>query len=99
METQRRPSFVSLGRVSEEHIEDNLDACPMEGLDHFLELQRLLTYPSRTALGGFRRRKGDGIVAPVIPEWLVCVRIGAYRLVPIEFLRRHEFHGCHPPVP
>ena len=72
-ETERRPQFVSLGRVIEDHVQDHLDARLMEGLDHFLELQRLLAHASRTAVGRFWRTEDDGIVAPVFPEWLpVC---------------------------
>ena len=76
-ETERRPQFVSLRRVIEHHVQDHFDARHVKGPDHFLELQLLLTHASRTAVGSFGRKEGHGIVAPVIPEWLACLRIDA----------------------
>ena len=88
-ETQCRPLFISLGRMIEDHVQEYLDARPMEGLDHFLEFQFLLTRSSRTAIGSFRREEGHGIVAPVIPERLTGLRIDAWHLAFIEFLHGH----------
>lgn len=56
-ETQGRPQFVSFRRVREHDIQDHFDTGMMERPDHFLELQFLLTQTSRTAVGGFRRKR------------------------------------------
>ena len=79
-ETERRPQFVSLRRVIEHHVQNHFDAGLMKGPDHFLELQLLLAQASRTAVGSFRRKEGHGIVSPVIPERLACLRIAARHL-------------------
>src|SRR5437879_13282714 len=84
-ETECRPLFVSLGRVSEHHVQEHLDARPMEGLDHFPDFQLLLTHMSRTAIGSFWRKEGHGIVAPVVPAWLAGWRITAFPSLFIVF--------------
>ena len=37
-EAERRPGLIALGRVVEHHVEDDLDARPVQGLDHVAKL-------------------------------------------------------------
>ena len=49
--TQRRTEVVALGGVVEHHVEHDLQACAVQGVDHRLELARPArrAVPARTA--------------------------------------------------
>ena len=51
--------------------------------------------PPRTAVGSFGRKENHGIVSPVIPERLACLRIPARDGSFIELLHGHQFHSGH----
>ena len=71
---KRRAEMIALGRMVVYHVQDDLDAGGMEGLDHGLEF-------ADQAVGGiahFRGKKADGVISPVIFEPLVH-EIGDHR--------------------
>ena len=80
----------------EHHVQDHFDAGLVKGADHFLELHRLLAQTSRIAVGGFGRTEEHGIVSPVIPEQLICLRIPARHRSFIKLLHGHQLHRRHP---
>ena len=94
-ETERRSQFVSLCRMIEHHVQNHFDAGAVKGPDHFLELQLLLTQTSRVAIGSFGRKERCGIVSPVVPQRLPCLRITARDRSFIELLHGHQFHSGH----
>ena len=60
------PSLVALGGVVEHHVEDHLDAGPVQGLDHVAELvHRAERVPAR-AVRRVRGEERDRLVAPVV---------------------------------
>ena len=95
-ETERRPQFVSLRRMIEHDVKDHFDSGIVKNPNHFLELQLLLAQTSGAAVGSFGRKEGHGIVSPVIPERLTCLRILARHRSFIELLHGHQFHSGHP---
>ena len=94
-ETERRPQLVSLRRMIEHHVQNHFDAGLVKCLDHFLELQLLPAQTCRTAVGSFGRKVRHGIIAPVIFEPLIGLRIPARDRIFIELLHRHQFHRRH----
>ncbi len=70
-ERKRRPQAVPLGGMVIDHVENHLDARPVEILHHLLELADLLL---RIAGGGIFRMGGEeaeGVVTPIIAQLLV----------------------------
>ena len=94
-EAQRRSQFVSLRRMIEHHVQNHFDASLVKGPDHFLEFQLLLPQTSRTAVGSFGRKERYGIVSPVVPQRLTCLRIAARHRSFIKLLHGHQFHSSH----
>ena len=60
--------MVALGRVVVDHVEDDLDARGVEGLDHPLELLHLLAALARRGVAVVRRQEADRVVAPVVAQ-------------------------------
>jgi hypothetical protein len=79
------PEVVALGGVVVDHVEDDLDAGPVQVADHRLELQHLLAAAAAGAVGVVRREETDGVVAPVVGQALLDQR----RVVD-ELVHRHE---------
>jgi hypothetical protein len=68
----RGSQFIVLSRVVQDDVQDHFNAGAMKGLNHLLELLNLLTVQSSNAVGLLRSKKGDGIIAPVVLEFLSC---------------------------
>src|SRR3984885_4013363 len=66
LERQGRAEFVALGGVVVDHVQDDLDAGRVQGLDHRLELGHLLAAEAGGGAGVVRGEEADGVVAPVI---------------------------------
>ena len=77
LERQHRAEVVALGGVVVDHVEDHLDARPVQGLDHALELAHLLAADAGRRVAGVRREVADRRVAPVVGE----PAVGQERLV------------------
>ena len=86
-ETQRRPGVVAFGGVVEDHVENDLDARPMQRLDHVAELvngtQRILA----RAVALVRRKERDRRVSPVVDE-------PGRSILDIVLKYRHELDGA-----
>ena len=65
-EAERRAVLVALAGVVVDHVEDDLDAGLVEGLDHLLELAHLLA--GLGGVGRLGREEGERRVAPVVPQ-------------------------------
>jgi hypothetical protein len=94
----RRAPFVPLRGVVEHHIEDDLDAGLVEGLDHLLELANL---PAPVVVVGVEPvwgHEGRRVVAPVVAQRLAGVRVDAVQLVLVELLDGHQLDGRDPEV-
>ena len=62
------PVVVALGGVVEHHVEDDLDARPVEGLHHVAELVHRAERVAARAVGRVRREEGDRLVTPVVDQ-------------------------------
>ncbi len=65
---QHRPEVVALGGVVVDDVEDDLDAGPVQRLDHPLELADLCAALARGGVAGVRGEETHGAVAPVVGE-------------------------------
>ena len=63
--------FVALAGVVVDHVEDDLDARGMEGLDHLLELADLAAAVADGAVARHGGEVAEGVVAPVVAQALV----------------------------
>jgi len=88
LEAQRRPFFVALGRVVEDHVEDHLDARPVQGLHHLLELADLVPGPVAGGVAPVRGEQRHRIVAPVVGP----PRPVAEAVEDGELVHGHELH-------
>ena len=68
LEGQHRAQVVALGGVVVDDVEDHLDARPVQGLDHALELAHLLAADAGRRVARVRRQVADRGVAPVVGE-------------------------------
>ena len=90
-EGQRRAEVIALGGVVVDHVEDDLDAGPVQRLHHGLELRHLLPAAAR---GGEARIGGeiaDRVVAPVVREASIDQVLGRDRV-----MHRKELDRGHP---
>ncbi len=58
--------MISFAGVVVDNVEDDLDAGCVQGLDHLLELDNLLSLVAAGAVPGHGREEAEGVVAPVI---------------------------------
>ena len=65
-ETERRPRVIALGGVVEHHVEDDLDARPVEGFHHVPELIDGAERVAARAIGRVRREEGHRLITPVV---------------------------------
>src|SRR4030095_9930493 len=63
---ERRPRPAALSRVVEDHIEDDLQARAVQGLDHLAKLVERAERVFAQAVAGVRREEGDRLIAPVV---------------------------------
>ncbi len=83
--------MVALRRVVVDHVEDHLDAGPVHGLDHGLELLHLLAVRRAGRVVGVRREERQGVVAPVVAQALLQQRVVLHELV-----HGHQLDRGHP---
>ncbi len=81
-----RPLLVPLGGVVEDHVEDHLDAGPVQRLHHVPEVVERAQRGARGGVGLVRGEEGDGGVAPVVDE-------AAGGVLRVELEDRHQLHG------
>ena len=65
-EAERRPVLIALGGVVEHHVENDLDAGPVQRLDHVAELVHRAERVLARAVRLVRREERDRRVAPVV---------------------------------
>ena len=88
-EAQRRPALVTFGGVVEHDVEDDLDARPVQRLDHVAELvHRAERIPAR-AVRLVRREERDRRVAPVVD-------LARRAVLGIELEHRQQLHRGDP---
>ena len=92
-ERNNRPGRIAFGRVVEDHVEDDLDAGGVEGLDQILELVDLLSVRAARGEAGLRSAEGQRAVTPVVAELVARFGVGAEIFVLVEFEDGHEFHA------
>ena len=90
-EGQGRAHVVALGGVVVDHVEDDLDARRVHGLDHGLELLDLLAVLAVGGVGVVRGEEADGVVAPVVRQALL-LQVG----VVDELVDGHELQRRDP---
>ncbi len=86
-ETQGGPEFVSFAGMVEDHIQDDFDACLMQGSDHLLELIDLGTRFFAGSIPSMGRKEREWVVAPVVVDLFLLA-------APIQdgvLVDRHEF--------
>ena len=83
--------MTTLTGVVVDDVEDDLDACPVEGSDHGLELVDLLAETSHRAVGRMGGEESQGVVAPVVAQSL-----GHAERFGDEVVDRQQFHRRHP---
>ena len=83
--------MIALVGVVEHHIQDDLDARPVQGFHHITEIREMAACARRLAITAVRREEADGAVAPEIAQSL-AVRSGAHRKIGIELECRQKFH-------
>ena len=88
-EAQRRPAVVAFGGVVEHDVEDDLDARPVQRLDHVAELvHRAERIPAR-AVGLVRREERDRRIAPVVD-------LARRAVLGVELEHRQQLHRGDP---
>ena len=90
-EAQRRPLFVSLGGVVEDHVEDHLEPGGVQRFDHRLELVDLVAAIAARRVLVVGREEADRLVAPVVAE-----PPGDQRTVVNELMDRQQLDRGHP---
>ncbi len=90
LERQGGTQVVALGGVVVDHVEDDLDAGGVEGLDHGLELLDLAPGVPRRRVGPVGGEEADRVVAPVVAQ-APLLEV----LVVDELVDRHQFHRRH----
>ena len=88
-ERERRAELVPLGGVVVDHVEDHLDACTVQGLDHRLELVDLLSDRARR-VGVVRGEEPDRVVSPVVRQPLLDEMAVVH-----ELMHRHQLDRRH----
>ena len=91
LERERRAQLVALGGVVVDHVEDDLDAGRVQGLDHRLELGHLLPAAAGGGVGVVRGEEADGVVAPVVRQ----AALDQVRVLD-ELVHRHELDRGDP---
>ena len=87
--TERRPRVIALGGVVEHHVEDDLDARPVEGFHHVSELIDGAERVTTRAIGRVRREEGHGLITPVVHQaWRASLWV--------ERKYRQQLHGGDP---
>ncbi len=81
----RRPEVVALAGVVVDDVDDDLDACGVERLDHLFELGDLLAPDPRRRVLGVGREVVDRVVAPEVPQPFVEEELRVD-----ELMRRHD---------
>ncbi len=88
---QRGPEVVALGGVVVDHVEDDLDAGPVQRPDHGLELLYLLPAGAKEAgVVVVRGEKADRVIAPVVAQ----APLGEGAVVHV-LVHRHQLDGGH----
>ena len=90
-EAQRRPQFVSLGGVVENHVEDHLEPGGVQRLDHRLELVDLAAAIAARRVLVVGREVADRLIAPVVAQ-----PPGDQRTVMNELMDRQQLHRASP---
>ena len=95
-EAQRRAQLVALGAVVENYVENDLQAGPVQRVDHGLELGDLAAGPAGPHGGGVPvagREEPDRVVAPVVGQ----AAVGQHALGH-ELVHRQQLDGGDPQV-
>ncbi len=71
LQAQRGPLMVALGGMVVDDVEDDLDACAVQGTHHLLELDYLVADARPGPVANLRRKVADGAVAPVVADPLL----------------------------
>src|SRR6185369_7140183 len=89
---QRGSELISLRRMIEHDVQNHFDSRFMESVNHFLELQRLLTYADSTAVGSLRCEENHWVISPVVSERIAVLWIGRLCLRLVELLHGHQLY-------
>lgn len=95
---ERRTQLVSLCRVVENDVKDDLDPGLMKRADHLLEFELLMAFAAGAGIRSLRSHEGDRIVAPAVSKSLPLPRIVALELILVELLYGHELNGGDPQI-
>ena len=88
---QRGPVLVAFPGVVVDHVDDDLDACLVQGVDHPAELGGGILAALAGGIAGLGGEPGDRLVAPV-----VHLVVGHQVAVVDEALHRQQLHGSDP---
>ena len=61
--------MIALVGVVENHVEDDGDVGPVQGLDHVAELTEVVALLRGNAVAVLRRKEINGAVAPLVTQW------------------------------
>ena len=75
----------------EDHVEDYLDAGPVQGLDHLLEFPDLVARCRINSISVLERKKGNRAVAPEVGEFFAGDRVDPDIFQFVEVGDRHQF--------
>ena len=90
LEAEAGPLLISLCRMVEHHVQNNLDPVLMECPDQLLQLRPFPVELIRRRIAGVRGKKADRIVAPVIQQPPPIHFSGVHGFV--KFKNRHQLH-------
>ena len=83
--------FAALAGVIVDHVENHLDAGPVEFADQGLELGDLATRRAPAAIGGLGREEADRVIAPIVGE-----AAPGQKVIDIVFVNRQQLDGVQP---
>ena len=87
---------ISLRRVVEHHVQDDLDSVLLQLVDQLLQLIPLMVVLHHGGIAGVGGEKAHRVVSPVIIELLPVHQSGVLHL--IELKDGHQLHRVHPQV-
>ena len=83
--------FISLGRMIEDHVEDDLNAGFVQGFNHGFEFSDSAVNCFIRCISNFGSKKTQGMISPKIEQRRPGFRIDACIISFIKFSYRHQF--------
>ena len=93
-ETERRPHFISFGRMVEHNVQDHVDLIVVQRLDQTFQLHSLTIIFNAGGVACIRGKEADRIIAPVVEKFIIIDQACITHLV--KFKDRHQLHRIDP---